>query len=388
MGMQARLALEDGTVLTGRAIGARGAAGGEVVFTTAMTGYEEVLSDPSYNGQIVTMAYPLIGNYGVSGEAWESFRPHVEGFVVGEAADLPHHWQAESTLAATLARWDIPGIAGVDTRFLVRHLRTHGLKRGLVSTEEDATDAELVARARALPDIGTLDLVAEVSTPSVRHLAGPGPKIALLDCGVKTGIIDSLRRRGCDVWVLPHRTTAEEILEMAPAGLVLSPGPGDPQMLPHQVAQVQQLWGRMPMFGICLGHQILGRAAGAATFKLPYGHRGSNHPVKDLVTGRVCVSTQNHGYAVDEASVAGTELAVTHRNLNDGTVEGLRHPRLPIMSVQYHPEGRPGPQDSAYLFDAWMEMITGGPDAGPAPRSGGPAAGAGSVASSSGSARA
>ena len=354
--MPARLALEDGTVLHGRAIGARGWAGGEVVFTTAMTGYEEVLSDPSYNGQIVTMAYPLIGNYGVSGEAWESYRPHVEGFVVGEAADQPHHWQAESTLAATLARWEIPGIAGVDTRFLVRHLRSHGLKRGLISTE-DVPDAALVARALTLPDIGRLDLVGEVSTRSVRHLAGPGPRIALLDCGVKAGIIDGLRRRGCDVWVLPHLTTADDVLDLAPAGLVLSPGPGDPEMLPHQVAQVQRLWGRVPMFGICLGHQIIGRAAGAATFKLPYGHRGSNHPVKDLVTGRVCVTTQNHGYAVDESSVAGTELAVTHRNLNDGTVEGLRHPRLPIMSVQYHPEGRPGPLDSSYLFDAWMEMI-------------------------------
>ena len=361
--MQARLVLEDGTVLSGRAIGARGWAGGEVVFTTAMTGYEEVLSDPSYNGQIVTMAYPLIGNYGVSGEAWESFRPHVEGFVVGEAADLPHHWQAESTLAATLARWEIPGVAGVDTRFLVRHLRTHGLKRGVISTEEDVPDHALVARARGLADIGTLDLVGEVSTPAVRHLPGPGPKVALLDCGVKAGIIDGLRRRGCDVWVLPHRTTAEEILDLAPAGLVLSPGPGDPQMLPHQVVQVQQLWSRVPMFGICLGHQIIGRAAGAATFKLPYGHRGSNHPVKDLVTGRVCVTTQNHGYAVDEASVAGTELAVTHRNLNDGTVEGLRHPKLPIMTVQYHPEGRPGPLDSSYLFDGWVEMIAS-PDPG------------------------
>jgi len=303
----------------------------------------------------VTMAYPLIGNYGVSGEAWESFRPHVEVFGVGEAADLPHHWQAETTLAATLARWDIPGIAGLDTRFLVRHLRTHGLKRGLISTDE-ASDAELVARARALPDIGTLDLVAEVSTPAVRHVPGPGPRIALLDCGVKAGIVDNLRGRGCDVWVLPHRATAEEVLALEPAGLVLSPGPGDPQVLPHQVEQVRRLWGRLPMFGICLGHQIIGRAAGAATFKLPYGHRGSNHPVKDLVTGRVCVTTQNHGYAVDEASVGGTELAVTHRNLNDGTVEGLRHPRLPIMTVQYHPEGRPGPLDSTYLFDAWMEM--------------------------------
>jgi len=361
--MRARLVLEDGLVLAGRAIGAPGWTGGEVVFTTAMTGYEEVLSDPSYRGQVVTMAYPLIGNYGVSGDAWESFRPHVAGFIVGEAADRPHHWRGGRTLAATLIHWQIVGVAGVDTRLLVRHLRTHGLKRGVISTE-DAPDADLIARARAFPDIGTLDLVGEVSTEAVQHHPGPGPRVALLDCGVKRGIIEHLKRRGCDVWVLPHRTTAEEILALHPAGLVLSPGPGDPKILPHQVAQVQRLWDRLPLFGICLGHQLIGRAAGSETFKLPYGHRGSNHPVKDLETGRVYVTTQNHGYAVDEASLDPSEVVVTHRNLNDGTVEGLRHRRLPIVSVQYHPEGRPGPHDSGYLFDRWMQMIGGSP-AGP-----------------------
>jgi carbamoyl-phosphate synthase small subunit len=183
--------------------------------------------------------------------------------------------------------------------------------------------------------------------------------VALVDCGLKWGILDNLRRRGCDTWVLPHTTTAEEILELEPAGLVLSPGPGDPKRLSHQVAQVQRLWGRLPMFGICLGHQIIGRAAGAETFKLPFGHRGSNHPVKDVAKGRVCVTTQNHGYAVDEASLTGSDVVVTHRNLNDGTVEGLRHRTLPILSVQYHPEGRPGPLDSGYLFDQWMDLIAG-----------------------------
>ncbi len=364
-GRPARLALEDGLVLAGRGIGARGWAGGEVVFTTAMTGYEEVLSDPSYRGQLVTMAYPLIGNYGVSGAAWESYRPHVAGFIVGEAADRPHHWHAERTLAQALAHWEVVGIAEVDTRRLVRHLRTQGLKRGVISTE-DVSDEVLVAHARALPDIGTLDLVAEVSTQTVQHFPGPGPRVAVLDCGIKRGIIENLRRRGCDAWLLPHRATAEEILELDPAGVVLSPGPGDPRVLPHQVAQVQRLWERLPIFGICLGHQLVGRAGGGETFKLPFGHRGSNHPVKDLETGRVCVTTQNHGYAVDEASL-GDELIVTHRNLNDGTVEGLRHRRLPIVSVQYHPEGRPGPHDSGYLFDQWMTMIGGSPLAGPAP---------------------
>jgi carbamoyl-phosphate synthase small subunit len=354
--MRARVALEDGTVLEGRSIGAPGEAGGEVVFTTAMTGYEEVLSDPSYRGQIVTMAYPLIGNYGVSGEAWESSRPHVGGFIVGEAASCPHHWQSQGTLSQTLLHWQIVGVAGVDTRFLVRHLRTHGLQRGVLSTE-DVPDGVLVARARALPDPGTLDLVGQVSTDTPRRYPGAGPRVAILDCGVKQGIIDGLRRRGCDVWVLPHRTTAEEVLALAPAGLILSPGPGDPAALRHQIDQVRRLWEHLPIFGICLGHQIIGLAAGARTFKLPYGHRGSNHPVKDLESGSVCVTTQNHGYAVDPACVEDSELVVTHRNLTDGTVEGLRHRRLPIFSLQYHPEGRPGPQESAFLFDRWMEML-------------------------------
>ena len=338
-------------MLTGRSIGAPGWTGGEVVFTTAMTGYQEVLSDPSYRGQIVTMAYPLIGNYGISGEGWESYRPHVEGFIVSEAAGRPHHWRSETSLSAFLVQWNVIGIAGVDTRRLVRHLRT-------ISTEE-VSDADLIARARALPEIGTLDLVGQVSAPAPRHHPGPGPRVAVLDCGVKWGIVENLHQRGCDTWVLPHRSTAEEILDLSPAGLVLSPGPGDPKILSHQVAQVQRLWGRLPIFGICLGHQIIGRAAGAETFKLPYGHRGSNHPVKDLERGRVCVTTQNHGYAVDDASLGGPDgdVIVTHRNLNDGTVEGLRHRRLPIMSVQYHPEGRPGPLDSAYLFEQWMSMI-------------------------------
>jgi carbamoyl-phosphate synthase small subunit len=354
--VQARLALEDGLVLAGRSIGAPGCAGGEVVFTTAMTGYQEVLSDPSYRGQIVTMAYPLIGNYGMSGEAWESYRPHVAGYVVSEAAGRPHHWQSEGTLGHFLLQWKVVGIGGVDTRRLVRHLRTHGLQRGVISTEE-ASDAELVERAKAVPPIGTLDLVREVSIREPLHHPGPGPRVAVLDCGLKWGIADNLRRRGCDVWVLPHDTPAEAILDLEADGLVLSPGPGDPKRLDVQVAQVRRLWTRLPIFGICLGHQIIARAAGGETFKLPFGHRGSNHPVKDLVRGRVCVTTQNHGYAVEEASLSGTALEVTHRNLNDGTVEGLRHRTLPIMCVQYHPEGRPGPLDSGYLFEEWMAML-------------------------------
>jgi carbamoyl-phosphate synthase small subunit len=354
--VRARIALEGGLVLDGRSVGAPGWTGGEVVFTTAMTGYQEVLSDPSYRGQIVTMAYPLIGNYGISGEAWESYRPHVAGFIVSEAAHRPHHWRSEGSVAAFLAHWKVVGIGGVDTRRLVRHLRTHGLQRGVIS-DEDVPDADLIARARALPEIGTLDLVGEVSIRERQHHPGPGPRMAILDCGLKWGILENLRQRGCDTWVLPHTATADEILELRPAGVVLSPGPGDPKRLMHQVTQVRRLWERLPIFGICLGHQIIGRAAGAETFKLPFGHRGSNHPVKDVERGRVCVTTQNHGYAVDEGSIGATGVVVTHRNLNDGTIEGLRHRTLPIMSVQYHPEGHPGPLDSGYLFERWMAMI-------------------------------
>jgi len=370
--MRARLALDDGTVLEGESIGAAGWTGGEVVFTTSLTGYQEVLSDPSYRGQIVVMAYPLIGNYGFRDAAMESHRPQAAGFVVrwnapagmpapcaaarGAAASSGGSDPLGADLDAYLRAWGLVGIAGVDTRRLVRHLRTGGVRRGLVSTE-DESPGDLVARARALPDLGEIDLVAQVSESRPVRFPAEGPRIAVVDCGVKQGIVDNLRARGCDVTVFPHDVTARAIRALGAAGLVVTNGPGDPARLGAIAGEIAALWEEIPVMGICLGHQILAIAAGAQTFKLPFGHRGSNHPVRDETTGRVAITTQNHGYAVDEPSLAGTGFEVTHYNLHDGTVEGMRHRTLPVFSVQYHPEGRPGPQDSAYLFDRFVDMV-------------------------------
>ncbi len=347
--MHAVLALEDGLVQAGESIGAEGWTGGEVVFTTSLTGYQEVLSDPSYRGQVVVMAYPLIGNYGFSNAALESHRPQAAGFVV--------RWSAPG-LDAYLQTWGIVGITGIDTRRLVRHLRTGGVRRGIISTENES-HGDLVARARALPDLGEIDLVAQVSTPENILWPSEGPRIAVLDCGVKQGIVDNLRARGCDVTVVPHDATAAAIRATGAQGLVITNGPGDPARLQAIAAEVRALWEELPIMGVCLGHQILAIAAGARTFKLPFGHRGSNHPVRDETTGRIAITTQNHGYAVEEASLDGTEFEVTHHNLHDGTVEGMRHRDLPIFSVQFHPEGRPGPQDSAHLFDRFLQMVRG-----------------------------
>jgi carbamoyl-phosphate synthase small subunit len=346
--MQAVLVLDDGLVQVGESIGATGWAGGEVVFTTSLVGYQEVLSDPSFRGQIVVMAYPLIGNYGFSDAGLESPRPQVAGFVV--------RWSAPDGLDAYLRAWGLVGIAGVDTRRLVRHLRTGGVRRGIISTE-DESHGDLVARARVLPDLGEVDLVAQVSTSEIIRWPSDGPRIAVLDCGVKQSIVSNLRARGCDVTVFPHDTTAEAIRTAGAQGLVITNGPGDPARLQAIAGEVRALWEEMPIMGVCLGHQILAIAAGARTFKLPFGHRGSNHPVRDEVTGVVVITTQNHGYAVDEASLAGTDFEVTHHNLHDGTVEGMCHHRLPVFSVQYHPEGRPGPQDSVHLFDRFLALV-------------------------------
>lgn len=354
--MRATLALDDGLVMTGEAIGAAGSAGGEAVFTTGPTGYQEVLSDPSYRGQIVIMAYPLIGNYGFDDAHLESHRPQAAGFVVRWAAPGTGREGDDRGLDAYLRAWGVVGIAGVDTRRLVRHLRTGGVRRGLITTDEDLP-AALVARARALPDLGELDLVEQVSTREVVHWPGGGPRIAVLDCGTKQGIIKQLRARDCEVVLLPHSAPAPAIRDTRPAGFIITNGPGDPARLRGIAAEVRAVWEEMPVMGICLGHQILAIAAGAKTYKMPFGHRGSNHPVRDETTGRVAITTQNHGYAVDETSLAGSGFQVTHRNLHDGTVEGMRHRHLPIMSVQYHPEGRPGPQDSAGLFDRFLQMV-------------------------------
>ncbi len=350
---QVALVLEDGTIFEGEAFGAPGPALGEVVFNTGMTGYQEVLTDPSYCGQIVVMTYPLVGNYGTWSGAVESVRPQVAGFVVREACSRPSHWRSEGGLEDYLTRHGIPALSGVDTRALARHLRTRGtLRGGLFALPLHPEEALAAIRAWALKDP-----VARVTTPRPYRIFGDGPRVAVLDLGAKLNILRCLTEFDCDLWVLPADTTAADILDLEPDALVLTNGPGDPQDLARPVATVRQLLTDprpVPTFGICLGHQVLALALGARTYKLKYGHRGVNHPVKDLTTGRVIITTQNHGYAVAEDGLEPLGLRITHRNLNDGTVEGLAHQALPAWSVQYHPEASPGPRDSGYLFEAFL----------------------------------
>ncbi len=354
--MQAFLALEDGLVLRGRSVGAEGQAVGEVVFTTSTTGYPEVLTDPSYAGQIVVMAFPMVGTYGVDSVWAESRRPFLRGFVVRHASPYTFHWAGRTTLSEYLRRWGVVALEGVDTRRLIRHLRTGGLRRGVLAVGQHDPE-ELVERARRVPDLSEMDLVSEVCPPAPVVFPGSGPRVVVVDCGAKMGIVRELVDRGCEVVVVPHRFTAAEVFALQPDGVVLSNGPGDPARLQEVAAQVRILWGRIPVFGVCLGNQLVAMAAGARTFKLPFGHRGSNHPVLEVDTGRVRITTHNHGYAVDEESLRGTGLRVTHRSLHDGTVEGLAHETLPVWAVQFHPEARPGPRDSRDLFDRFVESV-------------------------------
>lgn len=353
--MRAKLALEDGTIFEGIAFGAKGERAGEVVFNTGMTGYQEILTDPSYCGQIVTMTYPLIGNYGINDDDFESRRPFVRGFVVREFCQEPSNWRARQTIAEYLEENGIVGIAGIDTRALTRRIRIHGAMRGIITTE-DLSPQELMEKVQAVPDISSQDLVAEVTIKESYRLEGGRFRVVLMDFGAKLNIARELHRRGCDVTVVPAYTPAEEILALEPDGIMLSNGPGDPQQVPYAVETVRRLIGKKPIFGICLGHQIIGIALGAATYKLKFGHRGSNHPVKDYLTGKVYITSQNHGFVVDDRTLPD-DVIVTHRNLNDGSVEGLMHRELPLFSVQYHPEAAPGPWDSAYLFDRFIEMM-------------------------------
>jgi carbamoyl-phosphate synthase small subunit len=365
------LVLRDGRTFRGRALGARGETSGEVIFNTAMTGYQEVLTDPSYRGQIVVMTYPLIGNYGVNVEDVESRRPWVNGFVVKEASPLASNYRSSSTLDAYLRTHGIVAIEGLDTRALTRHLRDRGAQDGLVSSVE-GDPARLVARARnLLPALAGRDLVAEVTTAEPHgwieslwdrargYGAPPAPRFTVVayDCGIKLNILRQLRAAGCEVTVVPAATPAAAVLERRPDGVFLSNGPGDPETVPYLIAAVRDLLGRVPVFGICLGHQILGLAAGGRTYKLPFGHHGANHPVKDLATGKVEITAQNHGFAVDPASLAARGFAETHVNLNDGTCEGLRHAEWPVFSVQYHPEASPGPHDANYLFHRFTDLM-------------------------------
>lgn len=352
--MKKQLILEDGTIFIGKGFGSDQDTTGEIVFTTGMTGYQEVLSDPSYCGQIVTFTYPLVGNYGINRDDFETIHPAVKGLIVKEAADSPSNFRSEITLDAYLKMKDIPAIAGIDTRKLTRIIRQHGtLKGAIVSIEENAQDVIHQLQATVFPT----NQVAQVSTKSAYPSPGRGYRVVLMDFGMKHGILRELNKRDCDVIVVPHDTTAEEILQFNPDGIMLSNGPGDPKDVPHAIETIRALIGKVPIFGICLGHQLFALASGADTFKLKFGHRGSNHPVKDLETGKTALTSQNHGYAVSEESIAQTALQITHIALNDGTVEGVAHKEFPAFSVQYHPEASPGPEDDNQLFDRFINMM-------------------------------
>jgi carbamoyl-phosphate synthase small subunit len=366
----AKLALEDGTVFTGRSFGASGETFGEVVFNTSITGYQEVLTDPSYRGQIVTMTYPHIGNYGINDEDQESLRPQVQGFVVRQLCRMPSNCRAQESLEAYLRRHGVLGLEGIDTRALVRRLRIRGAMTGVLSTVE-ADEAALVYKARTSPGIVGRDLVREVVpaqpftwsqgftsrfASEVLPSRPPTHHVVAVDFGMKWNILRCLVQVGCRVTVVPGTASAEQILSYKPDGIFLSNGPGDPAALGYAIETVRQLIGKRPLFGICLGHQLLALALGARTFKLKFGHRGANHPVLHYRTNRVEITTQNHGFAVDPATLPA-EVEQTHISLNDHTNEGLRHRRYPLFSVQYHPEASAGPHDSCYLFEEFCQLM-------------------------------
>ncbi len=375
--MKATLALEDGLVFEGEGFGAQGEIFGEVVFNTSLTGYQEILTDPSYKGQIVAMTYPHIGNYGINAEDRESHHPWVEGFVIKELSPVVSNHRSEETLDAYLKRHGKIGIEGVDTRKLVKHLRDQGAKKGILSTQE-SDSKRLIQKAKDSASIVGIDLVKDVTCQKSYEFREAIPaefgwgepskaakrrKIVALDCGIKFNILRKLHQHGFDVTVVPAFTGAKEILTLTPDGVFLSNGPGDPAAVTYVVETVRQLIGQVPIFGICLGHQMLGLALGGTTSKLKFGHRGGNHPVMDLKTKKIEITSQNHGFVVDLESLSKDEIELTHINLNDKTLEGFRHKKYPIFSVQYHPENSPGPHDSDYLFKRFHELIEKGTDA-------------------------
>jgi carbamoyl-phosphate synthase small subunit len=370
---KALLLLEDGTLFRGYCFAGHGRTLGEVVFNTSMTGYQEVLTDPSYKGQIVAMTYPLTGTYGINDEDMESAAVQVEGFIVKEYQEFASNWRSNRTLADFLNEYNKIGIEGIDTRALTRHIRVGGAMRGIIATDTDDVK-DLMDQVQAYPGLVGVDLVETVTchkpyvwrhgqrSPDTRlqwEADRPGFRVAALDCGVKYNILRKLEESDCQVMVFPAHATAEEILAVKPDGVFLSNGPGDPAAVHYVIDTVRDLIGKRPVFGICLGHQIMGLALGGRTFKLKFGHRGANQPVKDLTTGKVEITSQNHGFCVDPDSLKDISVKLTHLNLNDNTLEGMEHLEAPAFSVQYHPEASPGPHDASYLFERFTKLMKG-----------------------------
>jgi carbamoyl-phosphate synthase small subunit len=364
--MKAFIALEDGTIFEGISFGASGERLGEIVFNTSMTGYQEIMTDPSYKGQIVTMTYPLIGNYGINKDDIESSGPKVEGFIIKERSKITSNWRSEKGLDEYLKENNIIGIEGVDTRSLTLHIRTKGAMKGIISTI-DSNPKGLIKKAKESPGLIGRDLVKEVTCKksySAETILGTRPRsqgtrkrVIAMDFGIKYNILRCLMDAGCDVKVVPGYAKAKDILAENPDGIFLSNGPGDPAAITYAIKEIKDLLGKKPIFGICLGHQLLGLAFGGKSFKLKFGHRGANHPVKDLETGKIDITTQNHGFCVDIASLDRTEIELTHINLNDNTLEGMRHKKLPVFSVQYHPEASAGPHDARHLFKRFIDLM-------------------------------
>jgi carbamoyl-phosphate synthase small subunit len=349
-----KLVLEDGTIFIGEGFGSKREISGEVVFNTSMTGYQEIISDPSYCGQIVTLTYPLIGNYGINRDDFETVAPFINGLVVKEYSEFPSNFRCDETISSYLEAHDIPGLAGIDTRKLTKRIREAGTMKGYLANI-DVEDKVILDKLQATPELH--NQVRHTSTIKPYIVPGRGYRIVLVDFGMKHGILRELTKRNCHVTVVPYNYSAEGILRLKPDGIMLTNGPGDPTDVPEAIAMIKQVLPYIPIFGICLGHQLLALACGAKTEKMKFGHRGGNHPVQDILTGKAFLTSQNHGYAVTRSSLNETNLALTQVALNDQSVEGIRHKIYPAFSVQYHPESSPGPEDSNYLFDDFLELI-------------------------------